>query len=65
MMRDLERLARRDEFSPLSGVAAACSDECHGEFEGAGQCQGGPGADQSSDEAVAEAVCQVGAGSWR
>src|ERR1017187_5380578 len=37
----------------------------HEEFEGAGQRQGGPGADQSADGAVAEAVRQVGADGGR
>ena len=37
------------------------SDECHEEFEGSGQGECGPGADQCADGAVAEAVDQVGA----
>ncbi len=40
-----------------------CPDECREQFEGAGQRQRGPCADQGADEAVAQAVCQVGAGS--
>jgi len=39
----------------------AGSDEGHEEFEGASQGQGGPGADDRADRAVAQAVGQVGA----
>ena len=41
------------------------SDEGHEQFEGSGQGQGGPGADQRTDGAVAEAVGQVGADGGR
>jgi hypothetical protein len=37
------------------------SDEGHEEFEGAGQSEGGPGADQCADGSVAQAVGQVSA----
>ena len=42
------------------GGAMLCLDEHHQQFEGADQCQGGPGADQGADRAMAQAVCQVG-----
>jgi hypothetical protein len=56
--RSLVRVRRGDGCRPCGWSG---SDEGHEEFEGAGQSQGGPGADQCADGAVAEAVGQIGA----
>src|ERR1700680_4326882 len=38
----------------------SCPDQGHEEFEGAGECQRRPGADQGTDGTMAETVRQVG-----